>query len=156
MFRIGMDPGGTKFLIPFAADFSHRVAMEIKRGFFLWRTALMLFIVLPVFAETTPVKLDVDAGDAARGLLHARLRIPASPGPLTLFYPKWIPGEHAPTGPVNDVAALQMSANGRRLNWRRDADDMFAFHLDVPAGADAVEVSLDFLLAAGGAYSSGS
>jgi predicted metalloprotease with PDZ domain len=124
--------------------------MKIKHGWFLRSAAWMLFLAVPVFAETTPVKLNVDATDAVRGILHARLHIPAAPGQLTLFYPKWIPGEHSPTGPVNDVTALQMSANGQRVDWRRDADDMFTFHLDVPAGADAVDVSLDLLLPPGG------
>src|ERR1035441_7545609 len=144
-----------KFLIPFAIVFPHRVGMATKRGLFRWQLALLFLLAVPVFADTPPVKLDVDATEAARGILHARLHIPASPGPLTLFYPKWIPGEHMPSGPINDVTGLKMSANGQPLAWRRDADDMFAFHLDVPAGADAVEVSLDFLLSAGGAYSSG-
>src|ERR1019366_1966302 len=109
-----------------------------------------------VFADTAPVRLDVDATDAPRNLLHARLHIPASPGKLTLFYPKWIPGEHSPSGPVNDLTGLAFSANGKPLDWQRDAEDMFAFHLTVPAGADAVDVSLDFLLSAGGGvYSAG-
>lgn len=129
--------------------------MDTKRGLFLWQMALILFIALPVFAETTPIKLDVDATDAARNILHARLHIPASPGKLTLFYPKWIPGEHAPSGPINNLTGLQISANGQPLPWQRDAEDMFTFHLDVPAGAEAVDVSLDFLLSAGGSFSSG-
>jgi predicted metalloprotease with PDZ domain len=149
-FRPGARGCKIYFLIPFTADFSHRVGMATQRGWFRWQWALMLFIAVPVFAEPAPVKLDVDATEAARGILHARLHIPAPPGRLTLFYPKWIPGEHAPTGPINEVTALQMTANGRRVDWRRDADDMFTFHLTVPAGADAVEVALDLLLPPGG------
>jgi predicted metalloprotease with PDZ domain len=143
------------FFIPFVADFSHRFGMEFKRGWFPPVAVLIFFCAVKTLADTAPIKIEVDATEAARGLLHARLHIPASPGKLTLFYPKWIPGEHMPSGPINDVTGLQMSANGQPLPWRRDADDMFAFHLDVPADADAVEVSLDFLLSAGGAYSSG-
>ncbi|MGA2243132.1 MAG: M61 family peptidase [Verrucomicrobiota bacterium] len=98
----------------------------------------------------------MDATDTPRGILHARLHIPARPGPLTLYYPKWIPGEHSPSGPINGLTGLQMTASGRPVSWRRDADDMYALHLDVPAGADAVDVSLDFLLpTGGGAYSAG-
>ena len=129
--------------------------MMNKRGWFLGQMALLFFLGAPAFAEMTPVKLAVDATDAARGILHTRLRIPAAPGPLTLFYPKWIPGEHSPTGPLNDVAGLKFSANGQSLDWRRAADDMFTFHLNVPAGADAVDVSFDFILSSGGSYSSG-
>jgi len=98
----------------------------------------------------------VDAAEAARGLLHARLHIPASPGPPTLFYPKWIPGEHMPSGPINNLTGLEFSANGKPLDWRRDDTDLFTFHLDVPAGAEAVDVALDFLPAdGGGGYSAG-
>ena len=56
-------------------------------------------------------------------------RIPATPGSFTLVYPKWIPGEHGPTGPLNDLAALRVSANGTPLDWRRDATDLYAFHV---------------------------
>ena len=130
--------------------------MEIKRGSFRSLLALTLLVAMPALAENLPIKLDVDATDSVRGILHARLHIPAAPGPLTLFYPKWIPGEHSPTGPINGVTGLQISANGQRVDWRRDADEMFTLHLDVPAGADAVDVAFDFLLSPGGGYSSGS
>jgi predicted metalloprotease with PDZ domain len=129
--------------------------MKIRRGLRHWQMALLLFIAQLAFAQAAPVKLDVDVTDAARNILHARLHIPASPGPLTLFYPKWIPGEHMPSGPINDVTGLQMTANGQPLHWQRDADDMFTFHVDVPAGADAVDVAFDYLLSGGGSYSSG-
>ena len=130
--------------------------MEMKRGWLLWLLALAGFVVVSAAAaENLPVKLDVDATDAPHDLLHARLHIPASPGPLTLFYLKWIPGEHSPTGPINNLTGLTFTANGKPVEWQRDAEDMFTFHLVVPAGADAVEVSLDFLLAAGGGVYSG-
>ena len=113
-------------------------------------------LAAPAFAGLAPIKLDVDATDAPRNLLHTRLHIPAAPGKLTLFYPKWIPGEHMPSGPVNNVTGLKFSANGKPVDWQRDAEDMFQFHLVVPEGAEAVDVSFDFLpSAAGGVYSSG-
>jgi predicted metalloprotease with PDZ domain len=97
-------------------------------------------------AQNSTITLKVDATDAPRNILRAQLHVPARPGPLTLVYPKWIPGEHGPTGPITDLAGLKMSAAGHPLDWQRDAEDMFAFHLEVPAGADAVDVALDFLL----------
>ena len=121
-----------------------------------WTAALILLIAGTTLADNPPITLAVDATDAPRGILHARLHIPASPGKLTLFYPKWIPGEHSPDGPINNVTGLEFSSNGKPLSWHRDDDDMFTFHLDVPDGVDAVDVSLDFLLpAGGGSYSSG-
>jgi predicted metalloprotease with PDZ domain len=113
-------------------------------------------VAASALAQNKPIALNVDATDAPRKILHARMRIPAQPGPLTLLYPKWLPGEHSPSGPITDLVAVSMSAAGKPVLWRRDADDMFAFHLEVPAGADAVEVSVDFLLPPNsGGFSSG-
>ncbi len=91
------------------------------------------------------IRLDVDATQAARKIFHARLSIPAKPGPLTVYYPKWIPGEHGPTGPIINLTGLEFYAAGKRIPWRRDDVDMYAFHCDIPAGADALDARLDFL-----------
>jgi predicted metalloprotease with PDZ domain len=91
------------------------------------------------------ITLSVDATEAPRKLFHARMTMPVSPGPLTLVYPKWIPGEHGPTGPIVDLAGLKLSAGGKTVSWRRDDVDMYAFHLEVPAGAHELDVALDFL-----------
>ncbi len=92
-----------------------------------------------------PLTLDVDAREAARHLLHARLTIPVAPGALTLVYPKWLPGNHGPTGPVADLAGIRMSIDGKPVAWQRDSVDLYAFHLAVPDGARRLEVALDFL-----------
>lgn len=105
-------------------------------------------------SERGVVTLDVDAREAPRRIFHARLVIPAQPGPLTLLYPKWIPGEHGPTGPINDLAGLRIAAGGGALSWRRDLNDMYSIHCDVPAGADRVEVELDYLSPGGSGFSS--
>ena len=97
----------------------------------------------------------VDATEAPRRILHARLEIPVKPGPLTLVYPKWIPGEHGPTGPIPDLAGLRLSAGGRPVAWERDAVDMYAFHCRIPAGTSRLEVTLDGLQAATGSFSTG-
>ena len=111
----------------------------------------------PAAAQQRPVTLEVDARQAPARIFHARLSIPASPGPLTLAYPKWIPGEHGPTGPIADLAGLKFSAGGKTLAWSRDPAEMYLFRLDVPAGADKVEVSLDYLSPAeASGFSSGS
>ena len=123
--------------------------MANKRDALFWLLA-MVALATGFSAGAEPIALSVDATDASRNLLHAKLHIPAQPGKLTLYYPKWLPGEHLPGGPINDLTGLTFSANGKPLDWERDAEDMFAFHLDVPAGAEAVDVSLDFLLSAGG------
>ncbi len=96
----------------------------------------------------------VDASEVTRGLLHVRETIPVTPGPLTLVYPKWIPGEHAPNGPIANLATLTITAGGTRLIPRRDPVDMYAFRVDVPAGASSLDVAFEFLGASVGRYSS--
>src|SRR5262249_46906660 len=80
-----------------------------------------------------PVTLELDAREAPVKILHARLVFPVRPGPVTLLYPKWIPGEHGPTGPITDLAGLKFSAAGRPIPWKRDPVDMYAISCEVPA-----------------------
>ena len=96
----------------------------------------LAFFSISGWASNAPtVTISVDATHAPRKIFHASLKIPASAGDLTLYYPKWIPGEHAPDGPVVDLAGLFFKANGQTLKWRRDTLDGFTIHVDVPAGA---------------------
>ena len=60
--------------------------------------------------------------------------IPVRAGKMTLLYPQWLPGEHAPEGPIQSMAGLVITADGQRIPWVRDRVNMFAFHVDVPAG----------------------
>jgi predicted metalloprotease with PDZ domain len=106
---------------------------------------LLASLAAPTVAASAPIAIDVDLREAPRSLVHAKLTIPASPGSLTLVYPKWIPGEHGPSGPIRDLAGVRFRAGGADLAWQRDPLDMYAFRLEVPAGADAVEASLDYL-----------
>jgi predicted metalloprotease with PDZ domain len=109
-------------------------------------------------ADAPTITISVDATHAPRKIFHASLRIPASAGDLTLYYPKWIPGEHAPDGPVVDLAGLFFKANGQTLKWRHDLQDGFTIHVDVPGGVTEVEAELDFLSPAQfeGGFSAGS
>jgi predicted metalloprotease with PDZ domain len=106
--------------------------------------ALMLANRSAMGQQSPATRLDLDARQASIGLLHAHLVIPAAPGPLTVAYPKWIPGEHAPNGPLGQMVRLKFEVNGKTLAWRRDDLDMYKFHLNVPAGATQVEADLDF------------
>ncbi len=109
-------------------------------------------------AATPTVTIAVDATSAPRKIFHASLTIPATPGDLILYYPKWIPGEHAPDGPVIDLAGLKFSAGGKALKWRRDLLDGFTLHVDVPSGVTEIDAELDFLSPATfeGGFSAGS
>lgn len=117
----------------------------ILRSFFL---VLLATTSLAGQTNRPPIALSIDLADAPRKILHARLSIPVQPGPLTLVYPQWIPGEHGPTGPIDNLAGIVFTANGQPLAWRRDDVDMFAFHLDVPSGVNTVEAKTDFLATA--------
>jgi len=100
-------------------------------------------------AQNSPILLHVDLSDAPRRLIHSHLQIPVNPGPLTLEYPQWIPGDHRPTGPIDNLAGLLIRANGQDLPWRRDDVDMYGIHVDVPPGVSRLDVSLDFLATPG-------
>src|SRR6267143_5918423 len=116
------------------------------RGRFFSGLAAICLLALSGFAAAGPtVSLAVDASQAPRKIFHARLRIPANPGTLTLYYPKWIPGEHAPDGPVDDLAGIKFSAGGQTLKWRRDLLDGWTINVGVPAGQNEVLADLDFL-----------
>ena len=89
------------------------------------------------------IQLHVDLTDAPRNIYHAKLIIPAKPGAMTLVFPKWIPGNHRPSGPIAALTGIRMEAAGKPLVWQRDDVDMYAFHVIVPEAAGAIDVSLD-------------
>ena len=110
-----------------------------------------------VWAQPDLVRVKVDASDAPRKLIHVQLSIPAAPGPLTLLYPQWIPGEHGPTGPIADVVNLKIFSRGRPVVWKRDARNLFAFHVMQQPGGTALDVTFDFISPVGaGGFSAGS
>ncbi len=106
-------------------------------------------------AQTAPITLTVDASTVARKYIRTTMVIPVKPGPLTLYYPKWIPGEHAGSGPIANVTGLKFTAAGRTIPWTRDPLDGFTFHVDVPPGADSLEATFDYLEPGGGAFTAG-
>ena len=103
-----------------------------------------------------PIRVEVDESRAPQKIMHTHLEMPVQPGPLTLYYPEWIPGEHMPDGPIIDMAGLKFTCNGKTIAWRRDLIDMFLFHLDIPQDASSLDIDFDFLLSApASGYSAG-
>ena len=96
------------------------------------------------------LKLDVDLRDAARKIFSVEETIPVQAGKLALSYPKWIPGEHSPSGPIEGVTGLTIRAGGKRLPWRRDLVDMYTIHFSVPDGVTSIELAFQFLSPTGG------
>ncbi len=107
----------------------------------------LLAFVVPLHAQEArkPVRLSVDLREATKHIFHAKLEFPVTPGAFTLVYPKWIPGEHSPVGPILNLTGLQFRAAGKEIEWRRDDVDMFAFHCQVPPSVNELEVSLDYV-----------
>ena len=94
------------------------------------------------------VLLDIDATDTQRGIFTAHETITGvSAGPMVLLFPKWLPGTHSPTGQIDKLAGLKISAGGKPVAWTRDPVDVTAFHIDVPRGAKTIEIDLQFLSA---------
>ena len=91
------------------------------------------------------IAITVDASNTAQGIFRVREVIPVQSGKLTLLYPKWIPGNHSPTGPIDMLAGLTIEASGRRLRWQRDEYDVYAFHVDVPRGVSSLDVGFQYL-----------
>lgn len=120
----------------------------------LKRLALLLLVAASLQAQ--PIRVAVDATDAARKRFHSRMTIPAQAGPMRLAYAKWIPGEHGPTGPITDLVNVRVTANGAPVAWRREPVDMFLLNIDVPKGASEIQVEATFIAPiAGGQFTAG-
>jgi predicted metalloprotease with PDZ domain len=105
-------------------------------------------------AAPIAMTLDVDATDAPLRILHATMTMGAKPGTTTLFYPKWIPGEHMASGPIANLTGLHVLADGKEIEWRRDLVEMHAFAVTVPAGAKTLTAKYDYVVVSGGAFGS--
>jgi predicted metalloprotease with PDZ domain len=119
---------------------------------FARRLPLALAITALLGAGTTrgaaageAASLEVDAREAPRGIMTAHLELPVVAGPLTLVYPKWLPGRHSPAGPLTSLAGPRLTVGGRPLEWRRDPVDFNAFHVEIPAGAKRLAADLEIL-----------
>ena len=96
---------------------------------------------LRVSAQT--IAIHVDLTDAPRNIYHSHLTIPLHPGAQSLVFPKWIPGNHRPSGPIGALTGIRMEAAGKTIPWERDVLDMYEFHVTVPVGGETLEVWLD-------------
>jgi predicted metalloprotease with PDZ domain len=103
---------------------------------------LLCLLWVPGLGAQT-IHLHVDLTDAPRNIYHAHLQFPVHAGEMALVFPKWIPGNHRPSGPITALTGIRMEAGGHVVAWQRDDVDMYQFHVNVPAGVDTLEVSLD-------------
>jgi predicted metalloprotease with PDZ domain len=92
-----------------------------------------------------PMILEVDATDVGRAVFNVKQRIPVEAGkPLILLYPQWLPGKHGPRGALAELTGLKIRSGTETLRWTRDPIQVYAFHVDVPAGASMVDVEFQF------------
>jgi len=110
--------------------------------------ALVLAAPTLLQAQKSPIQITADLTDAPRKLYHAEVDIPVTAGPVSLTTPKWIPGNHRPTGPVDEISGVVFTANGKVLPWRRDDEDLYQFHVTVPAGVTTLHAHLDCIVTA--------
>jgi predicted metalloprotease with PDZ domain len=127
-----------------------KVAQAVPPVRFVSLLAMTYFISCLAFAQTQatqtqPIHIDVDASEATRRLLRTSMKFPVTPGPLSLLYPKWIPGEHGPTGPIEDLVGIRVTGNGSPIPWNRDAVDMYEIHLTIPPGVSTIDVEAQFI-----------
>ena len=122
----------------------------MPRNLTVFCTAAILFLSINVPAwgqsQKPPIQITVDLSDVPRKLLHAEVDLPVTAGPLTLITPKWIPGDHRPTGPVDSITGVVFTANGQTLPWRRDDVDLYEFHVTIPPGVTTLHAHLDCIV----------
>ena len=94
------------------------------------------------------IQLTVDASDVTRGIFRIHERVPvSSAGDFVMLYPKWIPGGHTPRGDIKSITGFRPNANGQALDWVRDDLDVWAFHINVPAGVTAIDLDYQYVSA---------
>src|SRR5580658_8542481 len=105
-----------------------------RRSAAVLATFLASAVLVSAAPAKSPIQIVANLTDAPRKLYHAEVDLPVTEGPITLTTPKWIPGNHRPTGPVDDITGVVFTANGQPLQWRRDDVDLYEFHVTIPKG----------------------
>jgi predicted metalloprotease with PDZ domain len=120
------------------------------RRWLLLPPGLIALCLLSLAAKSDPspaIRLVVDLTDAPKNIFHATLTLPVAPGPATFVYPKWIPGNHRPSGPIANLTGLHFHAGTQELEWHRDPVEMYSFHVTVPAGVKEIQATFDLISA---------
>lgn len=114
-------------------------------------SSLLLVLVLflrgsALWAQLEPIRITADLTESSRRVFHAEIDLPVHAGPAVFTSPLWIPGSHAPNGPVGGITGLVFTANGKVLPWRRDEVTLAEFHVDIPAGVRSVHAHVDAIV----------
>jgi predicted metalloprotease with PDZ domain len=123
--------------------------LHLVRRAFVTALGFALTVASMAFAGSRPtpvMSLLVDETQEARRIAFVHEEIRVHPGPLALAYPKWIPGEHGPTGPIAQLAEIRIHFENASVPWTRDPDDIYTIHVNVPDGTERISVDFDCLL----------
>jgi predicted metalloprotease with PDZ domain len=91
------------------------------------------------------IRLAVDASDVERRIVRVHETLSGIAADTVLFYPKWLPGTHAPEGPIDRFAGLRITANGAQVSWTRDPVDVYALHVHAGASAKVLDIDFEYL-----------
>jgi predicted metalloprotease with PDZ domain len=91
------------------------------------------------------LRVAVDASDLERRIVRVHESLSGISAHTVLLYPQWLPGHHAPEGPIDRLAGLRISANGVPVAWTRDTVDVFAFHVQTAPGVTSIDIDFDYL-----------
>jgi len=126
--------------------FGKTVAIDFLAA--VWATLAVAMASASALAAPT-IQLSVDATEATNRVIRVRETIPLAPGQSALVYPKWLPGEHGPTGPLNDLVDLRFEAKGKPIAWQRDPLDMYTFKLDLRQDTKEVTATFNYVTGTG-------
>jgi predicted metalloprotease with PDZ domain len=105
---------------------------------------------LPPSADTPwpggTMTLTVDASDTLSRAFKATQAIPVPAGTreIVLVYPKWLPGNHGPTGQIHRLGDVRFTSGTRTLEWVRDEGEPYAFRVSLPAGTRSVTAQMTY------------
>jgi predicted metalloprotease with PDZ domain len=91
------------------------------------------------------IHLAVNASDIDRRIVRVHETLSGIDGDTVLLYPKWLPGTHAPEGPIDRFAGLKITANGAPVSWTRDPVDVYAFRIHAAPGVTSIDVDFEYL-----------
>src|SRR5450631_722179 len=91
------------------------------------------------------IRLTVDASDLDRRIVRVHETISGVGTGTVMLYPKWLPGAHAPEGPIDRLAGLRITASGAQISWTRDPVDVYAFRVHTGPGIKSIDIDFEYL-----------
>ncbi|UCC43757.1 MAG: hypothetical protein JSU65_11625 [Candidatus Zixiibacteriota bacterium] len=97
-------------------------------------------------ASAAQMQITVDATELPRKMLHTTINLDLLGDSVSLLYPKWIPAQHGPSGPVENMVGLAITdSKGEAVRWKRDWADFYRFFVFPNGETDAHSVVLSYI-----------